>query len=51
MVLVPETPDAQMVGDGSDIGRVVFVEKAAEELFCPLRFHRTWGRVDELKTG
>ena len=38
-VLVPETPDAEIAGDGLDIGRAVFLESAAKELFCPVEFH------------
>ena len=48
-VLVPEAPDPEIAGDGSDIGRAVFLESAAEELFCPLEFRRAWGGIDELK--
>src|SRR5207253_4653336 len=50
-VLVPETPDAEIAGDGSDIGRAVFLESAPKELFRSLEFRRAWGGVNEAKAG
>ena len=34
-----------------DIGRAVFLESVAEELFCPVEFHGAWGGVNEIKAG
>ena len=50
-VVVPETPEAKIAGEGSDIGRAGFLEGAAEELFRPVEFHRAWGGVNEVKAG
>jgi hypothetical protein len=50
-VLVPETPDAKIAGDGSDIGHAVFLESAPKELVCAAEFHCAWGGVNEVKAG
>src|SRR6266567_689680 len=50
-VLVPEAPDPEIAGDGSDIARAGFLESAAKELFCPLEFRLAWGGIAIHKGG